>query len=158
MMAIVVKGDALSPADVEKVGWGGARGVGRWDGGWGQGPTSAAPPPHCAAAPLCCRPCLGSTDGAWRGLPAAQSSGPSPCAATAPPAAAGHAIIFQKNGYLSAAGGPSVLLPLLLQAMASIDGLDAVVSTIGGTPADPTVDSQVWPGRDLGWVGGWVSG
>lgn len=35
------------------------------------------------------------------------------------------------------------LTALAVQAMAQIDGLDAVVSTIGGTPADPAVDSQV---------------
>lgn len=29
------------------------------------------------------------------------------------------------------------------RAFASIDGVDAVVSTIGGTTADPTADSQV---------------
>ncbi len=35
------------------------------------------------------------------------------------------------------------------RAIESIDGVDAVVSTLGGTTADPQVDSQVGSGGQL---------
>lgn len=42
------------------------------------------------------------------------------------------------------------------KALEQIEEVDAVVSTIGGTPADPTADSQVvpWSQRDARWSSG----
>ncbi len=40
----------------------------------------------------------------------------------------------------------------LKKAFSSIEDVDAVISTIGGTPADPSSDSQVGGYTDACWV------